>query len=56
MSKEKILASSEYVELKEKFRRFIEQYKEVRKENSVLKMEAERQEVELVLSDSDSAG
>jgi hypothetical protein len=37
MNREKILSSVEYIELKERYRRFIETYKEVRAENWTLK-------------------
>ena len=37
MNREKILSFVEYIELKERYRRFIETYKEVRAENWTLK-------------------
>lgn len=53
MSKEKILASKEYTEIKERYRRFIETYKQIRAENWNLRTLIEGKETELVLSDSD---
>lgn len=52
LTKERIVNSEEYRELRERFKRFIDQYKEVRTQNSSLKAVLEGKEAELVLSES----
>lgn len=50
-AREEILSSKEYLEIKERYRRFIETYKEVRAENWNLRNLLEGKEADLVLSD-----
>jgi hypothetical protein len=53
MSRERILNSQEYYDLKEKYKRFLDQYKEIRAQNWNLKCIVDEKEAELQLSDSD---
>ena len=50
LTHDKIVSSQEYIELKERYRRFIETYKEVRAQNFTLKNQLAGQEADLVLS------
>lgn len=54
LTHDKIVNSHEYNELKDRYRRFIETYKEVRAQNFTLKNQLAGQEAELVLSESDA--
>ena len=53
VSRERILNSQEYYDLKEKYKRFLDQYKEIRAQNWNLKCIVDEKEAELQLSDSD---
>ena len=53
ISKERILRSEEYRELRDRYKRFIDQYKDIKSQNSTLKKLCEDKEAELILSEEE---
>ena len=50
ITKDRILHSEEYLELRGRFKRFIDQYNDMKNENATLKKLVDSKETELVLS------